>query len=73
MIAMLFLAKLKAMHASLPEAELARPVAVIIRETPTNSIVFREGTGSRLLASIEKEFSGWWQTEDPADRGISKI
>ena len=75
MIAMLFFAKLKAMHAALPEAEaaLVRPIAVAIRETPTNSIVFREGTGSRLLASLDAKYAGWWQTEDPTDRGMSTL
>lgn len=73
LIAALFYSKLKVMHEALPGCSHVRPVGVIIRETPTNQMIFRAPSAgnSQLLERINSQFKGWWQDPDPAARDLT--
>lgn len=85
LVAALFFAKLRAMHASTmaglsaqfqserSERSLPEPVSVLIQETPTNQIIFKAGTsGLHLLNKIDEKFEGWWQVADPSARHLRR-
>jgi len=77
LIAVLFFAKLRVMHeqlrSTLPQdVSLPEPVSVVIRETPTNSVIFRvrDKAGISLLERLDQKFEGWWQLPDPEARHL---
>ncbi len=75
LIAALFYAKLKVMHESLPGFGHIRPAGVVIRETPTNQIIFRASDDgkSQLIERVNASFNGWWQNPDPEARELSLL
>jgi 6-pyruvoyltetrahydropterin/6-carboxytetrahydropterin synthase len=67
LIAALFYAKLCVMHETVKAeagAPVPHPAAVVIRETPTNTVTFRAGAHQALLEAINAKYAGWWQTAD---------
>lgn len=74
LVAALFFAKLEVMHASTPNADRLYLSSVAIRETPTNSMIFRRSPSGRsaLLEKINARYNGWWQSAAPGDRKISQ-
>ncbi len=76
LVASLFFSKLRSMHEELirkmPSARALRPVAVVIRETPTNSITYRARhfESSTLLKRYAAEWRAWWQDSDPTARHL---
>lgn len=72
MIAALFFAKLEAMHRQINNPQDLRPVSVVIRETPTNTVSFKVGQSAKLLEKLDREYTGWWQSADPEARELSR-
>jgi 6-pyruvoyl-tetrahydropterin synthase len=80
LVAALFFEKLRQMHAALKNAGGAVLAAgghwptlseVVIQETPTNQIRYRAGAEpSAVVENLNRRFSGWWQTAEPADRSF---
>jgi 6-pyruvoyl-tetrahydropterin synthase len=78
LISALFFAKLSVMHEALKASasaagsgSIAIPnlVSVAIRETPTNTVIFRAGNRA-LLNRINEQYEGWWQSADPSARDL---
>lgn len=70
LISALFFAKLEAMHSVTAAAAVIRPVSVLIRETPTNSVTFRRGQQAALLSRLNEKYNGWWTSADPEARHL---
>lgn len=80
LIAALFFSKLSVMHDDLlnkirasgktpPTGLYAN--SVLIKETPTNSVLFCKGPASDfLLQKLNEKFEGWWQVADPQARHL---
>jgi 6-pyruvoyl-tetrahydropterin synthase len=69
LIAALFYSKLRLMNEAIGVqggAPVPRPAAVVIRETPTNTVTFRAGREASvaLLKAIDAKYEGWWQVAE---------
>ena len=75
LIAALFFAKLQVMHKQVDPTGILRPVSVVIRETPTNTVSFKidRGGSSALIQRLDSKYRAWWQSADPEARELEKI
>jgi 6-pyruvoyltetrahydropterin/6-carboxytetrahydropterin synthase len=71
LIARLFFLKAEAMDRGRPSLNVCAPVALRVRETPTNTVIFRPTAQNRdELESFRSFTNAWWNSADPLARGI---